>query len=279
MDEKLYFDKDLFADPLSEECGAPGGAASDYDTYLALLLERDRLEKEADQIQILYTKTFGRLITDCFEEKVACIRCKKTLAYYQQAINRGGAVNPAELKLFLDREMSLYEIRLKQMLAHNEKCRKAGESTSYEARRSRELYRRLAKLLHPDVNPHTDRDDRLQELWQRILTAYRGNNVKKLAELEVLTKQALKKLGLTADPSIITDLPEKIAALQDEIRVILTTEPYINSALLEDEQAVQEKTAELEKELADWKAYHAQLEEAIRMMVEKEGITFQWTTN
>ena len=251
----------------------------EQEAYVALLLERDQLEKEAIQIHIRYTQLFGQLTADCFAEKIACIRCKKTLAFLQQAINRGRAVNPAELKLFLDREMALYDSRLKQMLAHNRACGLAQQSTGYEARRSRELYRRLAKLLHPDVNPLTDRDGRLQELWQRILTAYRGNNVKKLAELEVLTRKTMEKMGLSVDPAEIADAGEKIAALQDEIRSIVTTQPYTLHTVLEDEAAVSQKRAELEKELADWQAYHRQLDETVRQTIKKEGVSFQWEMN
>ena len=244
----------------------------EQEAYVALLLERDQLEKEAMQIHIRSTQLFGQLIA----EKIACIRCKKTLAFLQQAINRGRAVNPAELKLFLDREMALYDSRLMQMLAHNRACGRAQQSTGYEARRSRELYRRLAKLLHPDVNPLTDRDGRLQELWQRILEAYGHSDLKSLSELEVLARRALQELGAGEIRVEIPDLDKRIEALKAEIHQILHSEPYTYRELLEDPDRTAQKKEELNKELEEYRKYHSELDEVIRSLLEGGGITFQW---
>ena len=53
-----------------------------YDEYEELLLMRDQVRKEAGQAWTLYVRFFGQLMTEVFEEKVACIRLKKLIAYY-----------------------------------------------------------------------------------------------------------------------------------------------------------------------------------------------------
>ena len=73
-----------------------------YDEYEELLLERDRLHKEAGQIWTVYVQTFGQLMTDIFEEKIACIRQKKLIAYYQMAANRGEAIDADALERKLE---------------------------------------------------------------------------------------------------------------------------------------------------------------------------------
>jgi len=250
-----------------------------YEEYENLLLERDQLQKEAGSIWISYIQTFGQLISDVYEEKLECVKCKKTIAYYQTALNRGGVVDPEEMQKYLELEMASYYANLKRMQAENEDCRNAGTSTPYEVQRARTLYRRLAKLLHPDINPETDRNEELKELWQRILSAYRMNDVKALAELEVLTRKALKELG---DGEIKVEIPEiedRIEELKEEIYNITHEEPYTYRVLLEDREAVDKKLAELNEELESYRKYHKELDEVIESMVNSGGIRFQWLMN
>ena len=188
---------------------------TNYDEYESLLLERDQAQKEAGQIWTCYIQTFGKLIADVYEEKIECIKCRKTIDFYQRALNHGGIVDQDAMQEYLDREMALYYVNLKRMQDDFQKCKNAGTSTSYEVQRSRTLYRRLAKLIHPDINPETDRQEVLKELWQRILTAYGYNDIKALSELEVLVRKALKDLGQKEIKIDIPDISERI----DEFKV------------------------------------------------------------
>ncbi len=247
-----------------------------YEEYENLLLERDQLLKDADSIWISYTQIFGQLITDVYEAKLECIKRKKTIAYYQAALNRGGVVDPAAMQEYLDREMAAFNAELRRMLEENEACKKAKTSSAYEVQRAKTLYRRLAKLLHPDINPETDRQEVLKELWQRILTAYRANDVKALSELEVLTRKALAELGAGEIRAEIPDLEDRIGELKEEILEIQSTEPYTYKELLEDAEAVEKKKKDLEEELASYRKYREELEEIIRQMLRDGGIRLKW---
>ena len=180
---------------------------------------------------------------------------------------------------YLDREMALYYVNLKRMQDDFQKCKKAGTSTSYEVQRSRTLYRRLAKLIHPDINPETDRQEILKELWQRILTAYGHNDIKALSELEVLVRKALKDLGKEEIKIDIPDISERIDALKKEILDITSTEPYTYRELLENDDAVEKKKTALQEELDTYKKYHEELKEAILQIVSKGGIEIKWRMN
>ncbi|MEE1040056.1 MAG: hypothetical protein U0L10_04990 [Lachnospiraceae bacterium] len=252
---------------------------TNYDEYESLLLERDQAQKEAGQIWTCYIQTFGKLIADVYEEKIECIKCRKTIDFYQRALNHGGVVDQDAMQEYLDREMALYYVNLKRMQDDYQKCKNAGTSTSYEVQRSRTLYRRLAKLIHPDINPETDRQEILKELWQRILTAYGYNDIKALSELEVLVRKALKDLGKEEIKIDIPDISERIDALKKEILDITSTEPYTYRELLENDDAVEKKKTALQEELDTYKKYHEELKEAILQIVSKGGIEIKWRMN
>ena len=93
---------------------------SKYEEYEELLLERDQFEKEAGQIWTVYIQTFGKLITDLYEKKIECIKCKKMIAFYQNALNHGGVIDPDELNEYMDQEMAAYYRNLKKMLEDND---------------------------------------------------------------------------------------------------------------------------------------------------------------
>ena len=249
-------------------------ADSKYDEYEALLLERDQVNKEAGQIWTVYLQTFGRLITENYEEKLECVKCKKTIAYYQNALNRGGAVDPKAMQEYLDREMAGYNDNLKRMIEDSRRADEAGLSSAYEVRRAKELYRRLAKLIHPDLNPATDKSEELQELWQRILSAYGKNSVKELTELEVLVRKVLKESGVGSTKVEIPDIADKIEEIKKEIEEIRRTEPYSLKYLVEDEEAAQKKKDEIAKETEEYKKYRKELTEIIVGMTASGGLQF-----
>ena len=97
-----------------------------YAQYEELLLERDRLAKEAGQIWTVYVQTFGQLMTDIFEEKVACIRQKKLIAHYQTAANRGEPIDAEALEKKLEQEMASYQAELRRLIKEHKACMEAG---------------------------------------------------------------------------------------------------------------------------------------------------------
>lgn len=258
---------------------SPNSGLNKYDEYEALLLERDQLSKEAGQIWTAYVQTFGQLMTDVYEEKIECIKARKTIAFYQRALNHGGVVDQEALESWLTKEMSAYYANLKKLQEDYGKCKDAPSSTPYEVQRSKTLYRRLAKRIHPDIFPETDRQENLKELWQRILTAYAHNDVRALSELEVLVRKVLKDLGSPGINIDIPDIEDRIDSLKAEIDDIIHSEPYTYGSLLEDEEAVEKKKTELQKELEDYRKYHAELKDAIMQMVTKGGIEIKWRMN
>lgn len=250
-----------------------------YDRYEELLIKRDTLEQEADSILISYTCQFGELITAIFEEKIACIRKKKAIAYCQTQINRGTPIDTEEMQSYLDENMALYYHELNAMLRRNEDARNAKTITIADEQRSKKLYRRLAKMLHPDINPQTLQVELLADLWNRIAAAYRALNPIELSNLEVLVNKAISDLGLGTIDVEIPDIEQRIRILEEEINQILTTEPYIWRTLLADEMLINEKKSELEKELEEYKQYQEKLDTILNNLITQGGVTLQWRMN
>ena len=140
------------------------------------------------------------------------------------------------------------------------------------------IYHKLVKLVHPDINPLTNETPELAELWQRIQMAYNCNDKKGMQELELLTTTALEQLGVGTLEIEIPDIEEKIAEIEGEIVTIRETDPYQYKYLLEDSKAVDEKKADLARELKSYEEYDDQLDKILEEFME-DGVRFIWRMN
>lgn len=255
------------------------GKESAYEQYEKLILQRDQLEKEAESIFRIYVNKFGKLITDSYEMQIECIKIKKMISYCQAAINRGQMIDRDQIMHQVDLEMQEYYAKLDEMLSDNEKCKQLEFSSDYTVRRVKKLYRMIAKKLHPDINPMTDQDETLQELWMRVMIAYHANDLKGMTELVVLVDSALEDAGWEQNRIDIPDIADKIREITAEIYQIRHTEPYMHKYLIENEAKTKEKKKELRAELKQFKAYRDELQETLNQMLLSGGFKFTWQMN
>lgn len=248
-----------------------------YQHYEDLLIRRDQLRKEAKFIQRAYLREFGDLITEVFEQKVDCIQKKKTISFCQAAINAGKPVDPEDLMRYLAEQMKSYQETLSKMVEENQEAQSMGGSLSpAQLSKLKKLYHKLAKQLHPDLNPKTAETPELLALWQGIVSAYNSNQLEDMEEADVLVQAALKKLELGNMEIEIPDLEAKIEKVQEEILEIKTTNPYCYKFLLEDQEAVDKKKQELQKELEEYVHYGEELDEIIKMVMPKGEESGPW---
>lgn len=239
--------------------------------YEELLVKRDQYYKEAASYQTVYISEFGELIDSNFELKVECIKVKKTISYCRRRMNRGLAVDVARMQSEIAQEMTLYYAQLKEMQSETEAAKAAPFLSEYQVSRSKKIYRRLAKKLHPDINKKTAITPSLQDLWNRIVIAYHKSDPEALAELEVLARAELEKLGDDGWEIAFDDIEERIERAEREINEILTTEPYTYRALLKDEEKKKALRAELEEEHEDLTRYLAELRKTLEAMLAEGG--------
>ena len=66
---------------------------SSYSRYEELLSKRDELRKKSYDYYAEYVRTFGEQILAVFQQKIECIKKKKTIEFYQQALNKGNEID------------------------------------------------------------------------------------------------------------------------------------------------------------------------------------------
>lgn len=233
---------------------------NNYERYEELLIKCDELQKEAAIYMEAYIREFGDLIADNFKEKITCIEKKKEIAYCQTLLNRGETINQAEFKDYMKEQMSEYYAELDKMLKYNAECNQAEVSTEYIVSKVKHMYRKLAKMLHPDINPLTSDSDTLMELWNRVVFAYGRNALEDMMELEVLIVKALEQAGWGVIDIDVPNIEEKIQEIERRIDEIVNTDPYQYKFLLADTNMVEEKNEALRSELKEYRDYKEQLE-------------------
>ena len=246
-----------------------------YQEYEKLLLERDNYRCLAEQYLRAYIREFGQLMTDVFEKKISCIEKKKTIAFCQMYANRGEPVDLNALNGYITAEMAEYRKQLEDMIAHNNACKGIGTVSESDLLKIKHIYRNIAKKFHPDIFPATAENEKLRELWNRVVSAYNRNDLKEISELEILVSKALAAEGRNYDDIDIPDIDDKITSLEKEIHGIISTDPYRYKFLLEDDALVAEKKTALQKEFDEYIAYEKELQDILKTYL-KNGATFQW---
>ncbi|MCM1578531.1 MAG: hypothetical protein NC078_07025 [Ruminococcus sp.] len=252
---------------------------SRYDEYEELLFKRDALKKEAHNYLVLYINEFGELTEAVFRKKIDCICRKKAIAFCGIFVNKGERINIEELNIYVKEQTADYQRQLDEMIKDNESCKDLKEIPEAAVLKVKQIYRRIAKLIHPDINPATDNDPVFLELWTRIDAAYRANDLKEMEELEMLVMSALKKPGNEDIQIEIPDIAEKIESLKIEIEKIRSADPYQYKFILESPELRLERRRELEAELREYTEYEKELEKILWEITAKNGVEVTWDMN
>ena len=123
-----------------------------YSRYEELLTKRDELRKKAFQYYRAYIREFGDLMLEVFQIKIECIKKKKTIEFYQRALNQGSVIDRDALDDYLVKELAEYQKQLNDMIKDNEASKDFDTISEIELLKIKSIYRKLAKLIHPDIN-------------------------------------------------------------------------------------------------------------------------------
>ena len=249
------------------------------EEYEELLLKRDQIFRESGSILTAYTKEFGDMIMANFELKVECIKKKKIISYCRRRINRGLPIEIDRMQGEIDKEMKLYYTQLKEMAEDNNRAKKAEMISRFCLDRAKKIYRRLTKILHPDINIKTTEDETLRELWEQIYEAYQRTDVDALEDLEVLVRKALDDLGDESFELNLIDIEERIERVENQINDMISSEPYIYKELIEDDEKKKTYKEQLQAEHDDYEEYLVNLSQAIDDMLREGGVSLVWQMN
>ena len=236
---------------------------SRYEEYESLLLRRDSLRRDAEQYSISYTQVFGDLIIKVFKKKIECIAKKKKIAYCQKQQNKSLPINEDELERYLEQVMWMYEEELNDLIEENKAVKEATVAGPLELRKIKELYYKLAKLIHPDMRPDLSDDKDIQEFWRRIVIAYNFNQLDELEELDFQVNNYLNNINNEDITIEIPNIEEKINKVKEDITKILSTNPYQYKFILEDDEEIEAYKKELEDEYKNYEDYSKELDEVL----------------
>ena len=246
-------------------------AVGDYPRYEELLLQRDQLKKDALQYRRTYIREFGEIINKIFEKQISCIALKKSIAFCQLAINQGKKPDIAAMNEYVTEQMTAYRLQLNEMISELNSTKKDTVITEADSQEIKAIYRKIARLLHPDMSDLTADRPELTELWNQVCIAYKCNDLQSLQEADIIIQQAIARLGGNIDPVVIPDLQERITVLEKEIHNITTTEPYSYKELLENEAAIAEKKSKFESEFKEYCEYESQLKAQLDSMTKGDS--------
>lgn len=234
-----------------------------YDEYVELVAKRDTYKKAGYSYSCEYIRVFGELMNRAFEEKINCIKKKKIIAYCQKKINSNDVINQHDLDKYVNSIMEDYYDELNRMIEDYKSCNSAEILTNIEYARLKRIYRRIAKKIHPDINPMFADDKTLMELWNRAVTAYKCNILEEIEEVDVLINNYLQDININDDDYFIDNIDIKIERILKAIDKIINSNPYQYKYILSNKEKVKEIKDGLKKEIDRYLEYSKELDSII----------------
>lgn len=219
-----------------------------------LIFRKENLKKECFQLEVQYVQLFGDLQIAAYEMQVDCIRLKKKIAYIIRNLNYNELINYSEMENYLDDLMKTYYETLERMLEEKESSQSMGKVSEEEWMEIKYLYRKLAKMIHPDLHPNLTIEQK--KLWERLQEAYVGNRLDELKELEILVSCWNGKMIENSSKEI----EKRIEKVQIEIREILCSDSYELKNWIYNQEKIDRYKERLLEEIDMLKQYFMELQ-------------------
>ncbi len=239
-----------------------------------LLLERDELRFViCRNIETEYMLKLGSLEYKAYEAQCTALRLKRKIELIQAKKNRQERVNLSKIDETLDEEFYEYQQKLDEQInkMNDALGHSKGEYLSEEDNKElKKLYRKIVKVLHPDINPEVSLAQ--VNMLDNAINAYKNGDLKTLRIIgEMVGDHQLPEKHQDALMQLKEEkerLDKMHAAIKESIEKIKSEYPYCVKDILEDEQKVEQKKAELEDLLKQYKelidTYKAKIEEMLR---------------
>ncbi len=228
-------------------------------------LERDELlYHECPNIEMAYHLRFGALEHEAYQKDLTYRRLKRKLELIITHRNRKEPIDLDEIEIVLEIELREFQEKINQhyeKIAGAVKRSQRGVLSDDQSKELKSLYRKIVKLLHPDLHP--DLTAAQQDLFYQAVTAYEDGN---LDTLRFIYDLAQVDSG-QSDPEISLKVKEHFLTLLREVNAVIEeikkTYPYRLREILDDAQKLADRLQELQDLIAAYDQLIAQYEEEI----------------
>lgn len=230
--------------------------------YSELLEEYESLTKHTlPHLSREYLNAVGHKEYRLYSLEVEIQRCRRMITLYQQALNRKAKITPAEVETVIQREFEEYNKQLEQRLRdlkEAEDSLKGHRLNDEEQKILRQCYLRLARKLHPDLNPELPPG--AEEYWHRVTLAYQGADWQWIQLLEDEVDEFLGRNGHRPPEESSSSslerlnkekskLAQKRALLEERMDKIKSKPPYTYLEFLSKPTEVRARRKELDQQI------------------------------
>jgi hypothetical protein len=222
------------------------------ETQIAAVLTDIHMLADSKSVVIgRYAAAFSNRLFRLHEAEIESARLKREIELVQAAVNSGQELDYEQIHATLDAEFAEWQAKLTAEiddLTHYwgmlETSQLLDEAT---ARKLRNLYRVLARRLHPDLNPSQSPTD--AELWHRVTAAYDRREIDELDALEILTRNA-DSAPVPDSMEVLRGTLQKLRDQLDRLLISLAKRrqewPFDQLPVLDDPAATATRQAELD---------------------------------
>ena len=138
---------------------------------------------------------------------------------------------------YIDSVMQSYNKKLQDLVEDVEISKQAKQISEQEVLEIKHLYYKIAKKIHPDMNPTLFANKKVRELWERTAIAYNCNILSELQDINVLV-----------DELCLANADYKIEKVDSR----------------DDQNEIKERREEIQEEIDEYKEYKQNLEKKLK---------------
>lgn len=234
--------------------------------YLKLYEEMEDLNKEKEVLESLYMSKLGALIFLKFENEIEYRKLKKKLNLIIKSKNKNEKIDINNIDNILKKELESFYKELETIRERMKISKMYLESpflSDEEVKKIKDIYRKLAKKLHPDINRNLNEKE--IDLWNKVKEAYENNDLISLIVLDGV----INDIEIKEDTSI-SNIEENIEKIKDKIEKLkvinkeaLNEFPLNLREVINDHNFIENKKEELNKEIKIYKEKISELNKLI----------------
>lgn len=238
-----------------------------------LMLEYDELRFViCKNIETEYMLKLGGLEYRAYEAQCTALRLKREIELIQARKNRQEKIDLENITGILDWEFAEYVENLNKQVDKMNQALDRSQSEQLpedESQGLKRLYRKIVKALHPDIHP--DISPEQLELFHHAVEAYKNGDLETLRIISAMLGDDISYMNNEDSISRLRKekarLEEMIRSVRDSIAKIKQDYPYTMKEILENEDKLAQRKAELEEILQHYTEWIKIYEDKIKEML------------